>query len=164
MRAPTRSNHESIKRLSEFLPSMRRNPNLFLFPPQNPLRLSFRSQGSKFLLRQRSFLTLERSPSQVQLSSPFLQKVTLPELAWFPGTTICLLNYPRSLSPKQSRTSFAGTVFESVNGSQQSLLRKISNKPNKTSLAPTFLAITEKKPPEATPSHTMKLTNKEGHT
>lgn len=46
--------------------------------------------------------------------------------------------HPRSLSPKQSRASFAGTVFESVNGSQQSLPRQISNKPSKTSLAPSY--------------------------
>jgi len=44
----------------------------------------------------------------------------------------------RSLSPKQSRASFAGTVFESVNGSQQSLPRQVSNKPSKTSLAPSY--------------------------
>ena len=48
------------------------------------------------------------------------------------------LNHPRSLSPKQSRASFAGTVFESVNGSQQSLPRQISNKPSRTSLAPSY--------------------------
>lgn len=47
-------------------------------------------------------------------------------------------NHPRSLSPKQSRASFAGTVFESVNGSQQSLPHQISNKPSKTSLAPSY--------------------------
>jgi hypothetical protein len=47
-------------------------------------------------------------------------------------------NHPRSLSPKQSRASFAGTVFESVNGSQQSLPRQVSNKPSKTSLAPSY--------------------------
>jgi hypothetical protein len=46
--------------------------------------------------------------------------------------------HPRSLSPKQSRASFAGTVFESVNGSQQSIPRQISNKPSKTSLAPSY--------------------------
>ena len=43
-------------------------------------------------------------------------------------------NLPRSLSPKQSRASLAGTVFESVNGSQQSLPRQISNKPSQQSL------------------------------
>ena len=48
-------------------------------------------------------------------------------------------NPPRSLSPKQSRASFAGTVFESVNGSQQSLPRQMSNNPSKTSLAPSYL-------------------------
>lgn len=47
-------------------------------------------------------------------------------------------NHPRSLSPKQSRASFAGTVFESVNASQQSLPRQVSNKPSKTSLAPSY--------------------------
>jgi hypothetical protein len=47
-------------------------------------------------------------------------------------------NHPRSLSPKQSRASFAGTVFESVNGSQQSLPRQVSNKASKTSLAPSY--------------------------
>ena len=47
-------------------------------------------------------------------------------------------NHLRSLSPKQSRASFAGTVFESVNGSQQSLTRQVSNKPSKTSLAPSY--------------------------
>ena len=47
-------------------------------------------------------------------------------------------NHPRSLSPKQSRASFAGTVFESVNGSQQSLPRQVSNKPSKASLAPSY--------------------------
>ena len=46
--------------------------------------------------------------------------------------------HPRSLSPKQSRASFAGTVFESVNGSQQSIPRQISNKPSKASLAPSY--------------------------
>ena len=46
--------------------------------------------------------------------------------------------HPRSLSPKQSRASFAGTVFESVDGSQQSLPRQVSNKPSKTSLAPSY--------------------------
>jgi len=46
--------------------------------------------------------------------------------------------HPRSLSPKQSRASFAGTVFESVNGSQQSLPRQVSNKPSKASLAPSY--------------------------
>ena len=45
-------------------------------------------------------------------------------------------NPPRTLSPKQSRASFAGTVFESVNGSQQSLPRQISKRPSKASLAP----------------------------
>lgn len=47
-------------------------------------------------------------------------------------------NLPRSLSPKQSRASFAGTVFESVNGSQQSIPRQVSNKPSKTSIAPSY--------------------------
>ena len=47
-------------------------------------------------------------------------------------------NHPRSLSPKQSRASFAGTVFESVNGSQQSIPRQVSNRPSKTSLAPSY--------------------------
>jgi len=47
-------------------------------------------------------------------------------------------NHPRALSPKQSRASFAGTVFESVDGSHQSLPRQISNKPSKTSLAPSY--------------------------
>ena len=47
-------------------------------------------------------------------------------------------NHPRSLSPKQSRASFAGTVFESVNGSQQSIPRQISNRPSKASLAPSY--------------------------
>jgi len=47
-------------------------------------------------------------------------------------------NHPRSLSPKQSRASFAGTVFESVNGSQQSIPRQVSNRPSKASLAPSY--------------------------
>jgi len=47
-------------------------------------------------------------------------------------------NHHRSLSPKQSRASFAGTVFESVDGSHQSIPRQISNKPSKTSLAPSY--------------------------
>ena len=47
-------------------------------------------------------------------------------------------NQLRSLSPKQSRASFAGTVFESVNGSQQSLPRHVANKPSKSSLAPSY--------------------------
>ena len=47
-------------------------------------------------------------------------------------------NHPRSLSPKQSRASFAGTVFESVNGSHQSLPRQVSNRPSKASLAPSY--------------------------
>jgi len=47
-------------------------------------------------------------------------------------------NHPRSLSPKQSRASFAGTVFESVNGSQHSIPRQVSNRPSKASLAPSY--------------------------
>lgn len=47
-------------------------------------------------------------------------------------------NHPKSLSPKQSRASFTGTAFESVNGSQQHLPRPISNKPSKTSLTPSY--------------------------
>jgi hypothetical protein len=55
-------------------------------------------------------------------------------------------NHPRSLSPKQSRASFAGTVFESVNGSQQSFPRQISNKPSKASLAPSYTWSTKADP------------------
>lgn len=55
-------------------------------------------------------------------------------------------NPPKSLSPKQSRASFAGTVFESVNGSQQYLPRQISNKPSKTSLTPSYTWSTKTDP------------------
>lgn len=60
--------------------------------------------------------------------------------------------HPRALSPKQSRASFAGTVFESVNGSQQSLPRQISNKPSKTSLAPSY-TWSVKVDPQPKPTH-----------
>ena len=60
--------------------------------------------------------------------------------------------HPRSLSPKQSRASFAGNVFESVNGSQQSLPRQVSKKPSKTSLAPSYTWSSEVDPqPKQTP-------------
>ena len=60
-------------------------------------------------------------------------------------------NHPRSLSPKQSRASFAGTVFESVNGSQHSIPRQVSNRPSKTSLAPSY-TWSSKVDPQSKPS------------
>ena len=61
-------------------------------------------------------------------------------------------NPPRALSPKQSRTSLAGTVFESVNESHQTLPRQISNRPSKTSLAPSYTWSTRADPqPKSVP-------------
>lgn len=74
-------------------------------------------------------------------------------------------NHPRSLSPKQSRASFAGTVFESVNGSQQSLPRQVSNRPSKTSLAPSYTWSSKVDPqPKVTPQVVDHGTNGDART
>ena len=74
-------------------------------------------------------------------------------------------NHTRSLSPKQSRASFAGTVFESVNGSQQSIQRQISNKPSKTSLAPSYTWTSKVDPqPKPTPQVVDHGTNGDART
>ena len=74
-------------------------------------------------------------------------------------------NHPRALSPKQSRASFAGTVFESVDGSHQSLPRQISNKPSKTSLAPSYTWSTKADPqPRLTPQVVDHGTNGDART
>ena len=74
-------------------------------------------------------------------------------------------NLPRSLSPKQSRGSFAGTVFESVNGSQQSIPRQVSNKPSKASLAPSYTWSTKVDPqPKFTPQVVDHGTNGDART
>ena len=74
-------------------------------------------------------------------------------------------NPPRSLSPKQSRASFAGTLFESVNGSQHSLPRQISNKPSRTSLAPSYTWTSRVDPqPKPTPQVVDHGTNGDART
>ena len=74
-------------------------------------------------------------------------------------------NHPRSLSPKQSRVSLAGTVFESVNGSQQSIPRQVSNKPSKTSLAPSYTWSTRATPqPKPAPQPVDHGTNGDART
>jgi len=74
-------------------------------------------------------------------------------------------NPPRALSPKQSRGSFAGTVFESVNGSQHSIPRQISNRPSKTSLAPSYTWSTRVDPqPKLTPQVVDQGTNGDART
>jgi len=74
-------------------------------------------------------------------------------------------NHARSLSPKQSRASFSGTVFESVNASQQSISRQVSNKPSKTSLAPSYIRNSRVDPqPKLTPQVVDHGTNGDART
>ena len=98
----------------------------FRFPLQNLPRWRSGSPNGRFLLRRGLSPTSESSPFWVQLCfgpppgdcSPWVGVITNDNLSSQP----CIPPNPRrSLSPKQSRTSFAGTVFESVSGSQQYL-------------------------------------------
>ena len=74
-------------------------------------------------------------------------------------------NNLRSISPKQSRASSAGTVFESMNGPQQSLPRRISDKPSKASLAPSYVWSTKVDPqPKLTPQVVDHGTNSDART
>ena len=100
-------------------------------PSPSP-KLSFRSRVATVVRRSSFGLEAQPRPEpRTSLSDPST-KGSNPKV----GTALEPPNHPRSLSRKQSRPSFAGTVSESVKGSQQPLSRQISRRPSKAPLTP----------------------------
>ena len=101
-----------------------------------------------------------RGPAVVKVSpedhSPWARLITRNDnLSSQPHTPP---DHPRSLPPKQSRENFAGTVFGSVNGFQQSLPRQISDKSSKMPLAP---SCTRNSKVDPQPKQATRVTNHE---